>query len=584
MRVTFAAPALISDNRIENLNGFPSIGRGYNMFSNTLQSTCFSVIEKNTPTFNLNYEMHEINGRDDVEQLLVNRQNSSPHALPVLRDLLHEQERIGSQSADSGSRSKQILLMVEIDTYYHYLNESESTISETASRLIESQQFVTFFNSCGYYYVRGLGSYSAYIALIQYQVPDENGKEDQAFTQRLTSELTSFHGSESTSEEFLESAYDRRLQIMIRAVGLNKGSSVNLIPLDIQSFKDTVRDAATAMQQSNAGVINKMEVVPWLEHPEFNLAMLHSIQTEGGEGASDQALQQAGDQFMKQRYLELNTGVVTEINRINDKQMENYQFANVCKQHVQEYYQAEGSDPEALESVRFLSKRGNHYISLQEFKEFFEVYRPESILAENIRYLQGDKEKSFLGSRNCIQELYESGLANVDFRGIRSCQQAIGYQPLQHPIIQQYCLPRTTIRTELKHTDMAPMLRVVNKPTLPEEYDFPEVTEEDKFAVTTTRAVKIRNVFGWDNLDPGYYVRVISYQISNLAPANKFFTEMLIDGFDVRLIESHEGNGFFTIISLDPYPTREEAEEIQQQIKEFFVEQKINPFVFIRRK
>jgi hypothetical protein len=484
---TWAAPALIKDSRLRNLNGYPSIGRGYNMFSNTLQSTCFSSIEKNTPTFNLNYVMHKITNHKDSQSILLGQENIEKQS--ALYELL---DRYGGdlkkKPGDSTKKTKHvremkhILLIVELDTYYHHLNETESSISDSAMRLLKDQQYVTFFNSCGYYYIRGMGSYSAYMALIQYQEQDDDG--DGNFETRLTTELSSFHGEDQVNEKFQKEAYDRYLQIYISAIGLQKGGSVNLIPLNIQSFKNTIRDAAKTMQQSNSGIINSMEVIPWVEHPGFNLAMVHSLGVNEDEklstpGSQENTYHHISDQFLKQRRLELNAGVITEINRISNEQIEDFQFANVCKRLLKENYglSLHEDSNEKYREIKFISEDGEHYIYLHEFQKYFDHFHAETILASNILYLHGDKKINLPGAADCIRELYAGGLSSVDFRDIPSCQQAISYHPVKNPIVEQFCLPNKTTMQGLRHIGIEGYMKTENDLQGPERVNIQKITD-----------------------------------------------------------------------------------------------------------
>jgi hypothetical protein len=79
----FSAPRIINDNRIEALNGFPTLGRGYSINSNHLQSMCFKSVTTSKPTFDLNYDIEEVtddylnkllvSGRDRIQNAKLNK-------------------------------------------------------------------------------------------------------------------------------------------------------------------------------------------------------------------------------------------------------------------------------------------------------------------------------------------------------------------------------------------------------------------------------------------------------------------------------------------------------------------------------
>jgi len=450
-----ASPRLITDNRVENLNGFPSIGRGYNLQSNTLQSMCFSKVTKTTPTFDLNYEMDEVSQEFFNEVPEVGKKRMGNINVHFFVKKYFKSQEIGTQQTHT---LKNLLVRVEIRSYYYALDETQSVLSESAKQLLKNKEFVTFFNSCGQHYVRSVGSFSTYLALLQYRLTGNN-TSDQAFVSRLEKGLFNFSGDGKPQEQFNQDAEARGMRVYVQAVGLSKGNLVNLIPVDVKQFRLTVQDTVKLMQDPNAGLVSYIEVVPWVENPELSSFM------SGG-------MSEGGEQFIKLQRLEANSGVITEINRISNSQVEQFYIASMCEKILFENYM-DKTNRQFYENITGQTKKSptvlmltdiidqkvlsynmektlfynlaniskdEVFISLREFVEYFAKNPPRKLFDENRTYLYGDGNT--LGAINCIDELYKQGLDKIDYRTIPSCVSALKHIQTQSFFLNQYCLPK----------------------------------------------------------------------------------------------------------------------------------------------
>ncbi len=452
---TFGETKLITDNRIDNLNGFPSIGRGYNLQSNNLQSMCFQSITKTKPTFDLDYDIVEIS--EDFFNAIPEtgkKRLGMTNLQSFVRKYYKEEEQDGLQKYSL----KNLLVKVEIRSYYYALDETHSKLSESAKELLRKEQYVTFFNSCGYHYVRSVGSFSTYLALLQYKLSG-NKLEDKAFENRLEKGLFNFSGGKTVEKGFNVDADQRGLRVFVQAVGLSKGNMVNLVPVDIDQFRKTVQDAVLLMQDPNSGVIAYMEIVPWVENPELTAFI--------SKEARD-----AGDQFIKIQRLEANSGVITEINRISNAQIEQFYIATMCQKILfknyidkknREFYENITGKVDSSSTILFLTdiieqklfsydlektlfynleneNKKEVYISLREFIEYFAKHPPEKLFEENKKYLYGDEKDP--GALDCINRLYNGGLDKMDFRKVPTCVNAIKYIVSDTSFMDQYCLPK----------------------------------------------------------------------------------------------------------------------------------------------
>lgn len=488
----FAAPRIINDNRIEDLNGFPSPGRGYSMNSNNLQSMCFKSVTTSKPTFDLSYDIEEVTD-DYLTKLLVSGKDRIQNER--LNKFIKNYYNTEEKSDRKKYTLKNLIVKAEVTQYNYSMDETQSTLSDSVKELLRNKQYITFFNSCGHFYVRSAGTFSTYYALLQYRL---TGDGDDEFRGKLEKGLFNFYeetepASNSSivkedvkkaddkniqkeqkekpkSPEYLslsEDAKFRGLKVYVQGIGLSKGDPVNLIPVNIKQFRTTIQEAVKLMQSPDSGLVNSIEVVPWMENPEFGKILL----SEGKDGGAEQ--------FIKQQKLEENTGVITEIYRKSKMQLELYNVSSMCRRIIVDQYidKSEGSlyrslfgqdiKPEENKKEftlideliirQIIEKKirkfdGNRtvffnlfnendkdgYITLNDYIKYFHGNPPEHFLDVNRFYLYGEHND---GALDCINKLYNK-LDEVSYRDIPSCLKALKDVELNSNFYNQYCLPK----------------------------------------------------------------------------------------------------------------------------------------------
>ncbi len=457
------APIVINDSRMEHLNGFPSIGRGYSLRSNRLQSMCLKAVKKTRPSFDLKYDIEIVS-----TSYLKNITTSASERIKNSRmnAFIQKYYKNKEQEGKTVYNLQNLIVKVEVQSYYYALDETKSPLSNSARHLLENKQYVTFFNSCGHHYVRSVGTFATYYALLQYRLKGDT-VVDEDFKNKLEKGLFNFHGGEGTpkkQQNLKEDAEYRGLRVFVQGIGLSKGNMVNLIPVDINQFRRTVQDAVKLMQDPDSGLITRMEVVPWVENPELTAFMVKKDEnTEKNDG---------GQQFIRMLRLEANSGVITEINRVSNHQVEQFHIATMCQNMLMRNYIDKSNEAlfksfmgkveekttvftladliqqKVLSFDPLETKFYNHiaeneksaYISLLEFIKYFALKPPKRFFDVNRKYLYGDGKKP--GALHCIDQLYKIGLDKADYRTVPSCVEALKPINLDVSFLEQYCLPK----------------------------------------------------------------------------------------------------------------------------------------------
>ena len=389
-----AAPRVIKDNRLSNLVGTPSLGRGYAQHSNSLKSVCFEKVKANHPSFDFEYEIEEVT--EDFLQEILAKDASRVKGHSFLKFL----DSHLNQSKNSGKRMRNLIAHITVDAYHNTLDETGSPLSGSVRRLLKDKRFATFFASCGFFYIRSVRTFSTYMAILRFEETSDKATDDR-FVGLLEQGLLSFGSGREMEHVWLEKltkeSQSRGLQVLTQGIGLSKGKFVNLVPVSIQQFRQTIQSAASLMQDERAGVVTAIEIAPWVENPEVDMII-------------EQALEGSGDAFSRLHALELNAQAISYISEHRDYRIDQYYHARLCLEHLNTSYPAldpkvVGRMERVVDPKRTLFRNQMKprdktlFISLEVFREHFERFPPQRLLDQNSAYLQSTKANQFLPAK-----------------------------------------------------------------------------------------------------------------------------------------------------------------------------------------
>ena len=403
---------VIRDNRIRDLGVSPSLGRGYSIATNTYQSTCMSEFETTKPSYDLKYRYLDIE-RDWENEFRTSVDSKSNFNYLFLKTNVNVFTEV---SGNTTYHYHYIFANIDVDSYYHSINEGTAQMSDSAQDLVKKGDVVGFFDSCGPYYVRSIGRHSTFMALLRYRTI--TSERDVNFELQLKSKMRGFFsggGNDTTIEtEFRTETQEKRLSINIWAYGLGKDGLANLIPTDIDSFKNSVQDAIKTMQDPDAGRVTTMEVVPWVENTQFQQLLELTSDEEGRK------------LFQKKKILEANSELLSELDRIDRAQVDQYYKALSCRRILsEEYLSLTGDfsyDPDNT-FFRDLTSPGERTkeITLATFDELLSESRVQQYLTANNQFNYGSDEPTNdpeSGAIACMNAINEAGIDKVHFRTI----------------------------------------------------------------------------------------------------------------------------------------------------------------------
>ena len=191
-----AAPRVIKDNRLSNMVGTPSLGRGYAQHSNSLKSVCFEKVKAAHPSFDFEYEIEEV-----TEQFLQDILTNDASRVKGHTFLKFLDEHLRKNKP--GKRMRNLIAHITVDAYHNTLDETGSPLSGSVRRLLKDKRFATFFASCGFFYIRSVRTFSTYMAILRFEETSDKAADDR-FVGLLEQGLLSFGSGREMEHAWLE--------------------------------------------------------------------------------------------------------------------------------------------------------------------------------------------------------------------------------------------------------------------------------------------------------------------------------------------------------------------------------------------
>jgi len=429
----YASSRVIKDNRLDDRGRTPSLGRGYSVTTNTLQSLCYKSVDVTVPSYDLQYTFQDIEeGWQSSYSYDVS--TSASYSYWFLK------ANVTGHTSGSGENKRfyhYIYAKIDLDSYYNSLNEATSEMSDSAVKLLEERDVVGFFDACGPYYVRSIGRHSSFLALLRYST--EENKRDLAYEGSLKAELKGFFSSGSvdvsTSVKNSSAHQKKQLNITIWAQGLGKDKLANLIPTDIESFKKTVQESILTMQDANTGIITSLEIVPWIENTDFQQYL--KLEKE------EQRLK-----YREKKTIMANSEIIAEIDRIDRSQMDAYYKMKNCHNYLKEEFPSKDEDEKygydyANTLLKDIAEPGNidKEMNIETLLKYIEKGKQDEILNLNREFIKVASE--------CVDAIHSGGISQVHYREYSQCQTVKETSVKPYLILDHYCMPEfARIKTE----------------------------------------------------------------------------------------------------------------------------------------
>ncbi len=472
---TNGGPVVIRDDRVRDLGYTPALGRGYSVATGTYQSICLKNIVRTKPSYNFRYSFEQLE-KDGKRSADVSVGTRGSYSRGLWGFKISVSGRQKTRVRDSKTYHKQHLLVtVFIDQYYSSVNEAQTYLADSARELLTNRDLPGFFASCGVYSIRSIRRFSKYESMFSYET--ETNKRDVEFEAELEIALRSFfHNanlSVDVSTKVSQEASKKRLIIRSTAFGMGKDRNASLIAYDIETYKKAIRSAFLSMQDEQVGLVDSIEIVPWVENIDFqkNVALLVKKTTQetdtnqtatppaaqagnnagGDAGTATTAPATKKEKGKEKEYLDYegkqiltqNGEFLAEVDRSARNRLNIYYKAKLCRRRIDRDYKEGGIGGGQIKEQYTNSKVVNHRapgktITLDDLDK--------NVVSKKVvdEYLKSYNKFMYEDSVACVKELFKSDITKTCHTDVSQCQQLeTQLAEIIGRNIDDYCMPAT---------------------------------------------------------------------------------------------------------------------------------------------
>jgi len=270
--VTYGAPYIITDDRVRSLDVTPVLGRGYSVGTNSFQSTCLMIDEVTTPSYNYDYAFHDFTDSETVESEL-----TGTVSLAFAYWMVKAEVNIAAKtSGKSMSRTRIVVATMRIERYYSSIREEISPLSEDALTLLDVQDYIGFFKSCGPNYVRSIRRAQELTALFKFTSSSEENAREFALGLKASGAGLDTSAEFASKEKYTSITSNLAITIVAYGLGLNAEGSSQLVSRSLEEYNDVMKFAFQSFTQNedshNIGMVYGIEIVPWVDNTAFQIA------------------------------------------------------------------------------------------------------------------------------------------------------------------------------------------------------------------------------------------------------------------------------------------------------------------------
>jgi len=267
------AAYVISDDRVRSLDITPVLGRGYSIGSNSFQSTCLMVSETTTPSYNYDYTFNDFSGTYDLAADLA----------ATLSDTFGYEGIKKEAKLDAGNSESSVRMVIStmrIERYYSSVREEISPLSPAALKLLENQDYIGFFKSCGPGYTRSIRRAQEITSIFKFVATSTQSAAAFASGLKKSGSVVTTDAEPEDSlaaqPQFATIASSLEIKILGFGLGLNIAGSSTLVSTNLAEFNEVMKFAFTAFttaeNAAHIGMVYGIEVVPWVDNTEFQVA------------------------------------------------------------------------------------------------------------------------------------------------------------------------------------------------------------------------------------------------------------------------------------------------------------------------
>lgn len=288
-----AAGRTVSDYRIRDHDLTPVLGRGFSLATGTLQSSCLEVVERTRPSYDYDYYFTEVksSSEEEVEKSFEGKFKGSFSYWGVKVKI---KASVKSASKSNTKKSKRfIIATMRTERYYDSVDEIHARLSSDAHSLLASGQYISFFQACGPNYIRSIRRAQEVTAIFEYESESKTGNSE--FEAKLKVDISGWGQKASTEMKYESKSKHHsensslKISIVGYGLGLNEDGAGSLIAKSMDDYMKVMEFAFRSMQATGIGMVQSIEIVPWVDNPQFQVAAgLATILQDCGEDPEEE--------------------------------------------------------------------------------------------------------------------------------------------------------------------------------------------------------------------------------------------------------------------------------------------------------
>ena len=172
-----------------------------------------------------------------------------------------------------------VVSTMSIERYYSSILDETSPMTEDAAAILENQDFMGFFKTCGTSYVRSIRRAQELTTIFKFHATSRNLAQEFAAGLKIEGTRRDDDNSFLDKPKFSSIKSSLEIRIVAAGLGLNDDGESTLVSTSLSNYDDIIKFAFNSFTQNiddtqytNVGMIHGIELVPWVDNPSFQIA------------------------------------------------------------------------------------------------------------------------------------------------------------------------------------------------------------------------------------------------------------------------------------------------------------------------
>jgi len=235
------------------------------------------VDEVTSPSYNYDYTFTDVQRGKELERSMEGSMSASFSYWFVKGEVSVS----ASSSGKYTSQSRMIVATMRIERYYSSVREELSPLSDDALTLLDRQDYIGFFKSCGPNYIRSIRRAQELTAIFSFTSSSAEVASEFSLSISASTPDTFFSAGGSSkldvsaSSKFSSITKSMQITILGFGLGLNSEGSSTMVAASLEEYQEVMKYGFKSFTQNedshNIGMVYGMEIVPWVDNTAFQV-------------------------------------------------------------------------------------------------------------------------------------------------------------------------------------------------------------------------------------------------------------------------------------------------------------------------